>query len=145
MGISNFIELSMFSGATLILGRLGADVVAAHGIAINIGGFLFMVPLSVGMAASVIVGNKIGEKNLVGARYSSFYSLKFGCALAIINSIILLTFSDVLVSFFTQDPNVMQLGIVLLMFAAFFQIADALVIGAQGSLRGYKVLSLIHI
>ena len=68
MGISNFIELSMFSGATLILGRLGADVVAAHGIAINIGGFLFMVPLSVGMAASVIVGNKIGEKNLVGAR-----------------------------------------------------------------------------
>ena len=139
MGISNFIELSMFSGATLILGRLGADVVAAHGIAINIGGFLFMVPLSVGMAASVIVGNKIGEKNLVGARYSSFYSLKFGCALAIINSIILLTFSDVLVSFFTQDPNVMQLGIVLLMFAAFFQIADALVIGAQGSLRGYKV------
>ena len=139
MGISNFIELSMFSGATLILGRLGADVVAAHGIAINIGGFLFMVPLSIGMAASVIVGNKIGEKNLVGARYSSFYSLKFGCALGLINSIILLTFSDVLISFFTQDPNVMQLGIVLLMFAAFFQIADALVIGAQGSLRGYKV------
>ena len=139
MGISNFIELSMFSGATLILGRLGADVVAAHGIAINIGGFLFMVPLRGGMASSVIVRNKIGEKNLVGARYSSFYSLKFGCALAIINSIILLTFSDILVSFFTQDPNVMQLGIVLLMFAAFFQIADALVIGAQGSLRGYKV------
>ena len=139
MGISNFIELSMFSGATLILGRLGADVVAAHGIAINIGGFLFMVPLSVGMAASVIVGNKIGEKNLVGARYSSFYSLKFGCALGLINSIILLGFSDVLVSFFTQDPNVMQLGMILLMFAAFFQIADALVIGAQGSLRGYKV------
>jgi MATE family multidrug resistance protein len=139
MGISNFIELSMFSGATLILGRLGADVVAAHGIAINIGGFLFMVPLSIGMAASVIVGNKIGEKNLVGARYSSFYSLKFGCALGLINSIILLTFSDVLISFFTQDPNVMQLGVVLLMFAAFFQIADALVIGAQGSLRGYKV------
>jgi MATE family multidrug resistance protein len=98
-----------------------------------------MVPLSVGMAASVIVGNKIGEKNLVGARYSSFYSLKFGCALGLINSIILLTFSDVLVSFFTQDPNVMQLGMILLMFAAFFQIADALVIGAQGSLRGYKV------
>ena len=139
MGISNFIELSMFSGATLILGRLGADVVSAHGIALNIGGLLFMVPLSVGMASSVIVGNKIGEKNLVGARYSSFYSLKFGCALGLINSIILLSFSDLLVSFFTQDPNVLQLGIILLMFAAVFQIADALVIGAQGSLRGYKV------
>ena len=44
-----------------------------------------------------------------------------------------------MVSFFTQDTNVMQLGMILLMFAAFFQIADALVIGAQGSLRGYKV------
>tara|TARA_Y100001960_G_C14776543_1_gene883562 strand:- start:2890 stop:4338 length:1449 start_codon:yes stop_codon:yes gene_type:complete len=139
MGASNFIELSMFSGATLILGRLGADVVAAHGIAINIGGFLFMVPLSVGMAASVIVGNKIGENKLKGARYSSFYSLKFGCTLGIVNTIILLTCSDLLVSFFTQDPNVKQLGVLLLIFAAFFQIADALVIGAQGSLRGYKV------
>ena len=139
MGISNFIELSMFSGATLILGRLGADVVAAHGIAINIGGLLFMVPLSVGMAASVIVGNKIGENNLIGARYSSFYSLKFGCFLGFMNMIILLGFSDVLLSFFTQDPKVIELGVLLLMFAAFFQIADALVIGAQGSLRGYKV------
>ena len=53
--------------------------------------------------------------------------------------IILLGFSDVLLSFFTQDPKVIELGVLLLMFAAFFQIADALVIGAQGSLRGYKV------
>ncbi len=139
MGISNFIELSMFSGATLILGRLGADVVSAHGIALNIGGLLFMVPLSVGMASSVIVGNKIGKGNLIGARYSSFYSLKFGCFLAFFNMMILLTASEFLVSIINQDPNVIEIAVLLLVFAAFFQVADALVIGAQGSLRGYKV------
>jgi len=139
MGISNFIELSMFSGATLILGRLGADVVSAHGIALNIGGLLFMVPLSVGMASSVIVGNKIGARDFRGARYSSFYSLKFGCSLAFFNMMILLTASEFLVSIINQDPKVIEIAVLLLMFAAFFQVADALVIGAQGSLRGYKV------
>ena len=132
----------MFSGATLILGRLGADVVSAHGIALNIGGLLFMVPLSVGMASSVIVGNKIGEGNLVGARYSSFYSLKFGCFLAFFNMMILLTASEFLVSIINQDPNVIEIAVLLLVFAAFFQVADALVIGAQGSLRAVSYTHL---
>ena len=139
MGLGNFIELTMFSGATLILGRLGSEVIAAHGIALNIGGFFFMVPLSIGMAASVIVGKQIGEGNLLGAKYSTYFSMKFGTMLALVNSLILILYSELIVSsFFSSDPEVIAIAVILLKFAAFFQVADAIAMCGIGSLRGYK-------
>ena len=139
LAASNFIELSMFSGATLVLGSLGSQVVASHGIAINIGGLLFMVPLSIGMAAAVRVGNKVGERDFQAARYSSFYSLKFGGVLALFNTLFLLLFAELVVtSIWPSDPAVIELAVILLMFAAFFQIPDSLAMCGMGSLRGYK-------
>ena len=34
----------MFSGAGIILGRFGSEVIAANGIAMTIGGLFFMIP-----------------------------------------------------------------------------------------------------
>jgi len=139
LGLSNFFEIGMFSGSTLILGSLGSQVVAAHGIALNIGGLLFMVPMSIGLAAAVRVGNKVGEQDFKGARYSSFYAVKFGSSLGLINSFVLLLFAELIVSsIFTDDQAVISIAVVLLMFAALFQVADAVAMCGMGSLRGYK-------
>ena len=139
LGLSNFFEIGMFSGSTLILGSLGSQVVAAHGIALNIGGLLFMVPMSIGLAAAVRVGNKVGEQDFKGARYSSFYAVKFGTSLGLINSFLLLLFAELIVSsIFTDDQAVISIAVVLLMFAALFQVADAVAMCGMGSLRGYK-------
>jgi MATE family multidrug resistance protein len=43
IGIGIFIELSMFSGAAIILSVLGEVVVASHTVAINIASLFFMV------------------------------------------------------------------------------------------------------
>ena len=64
IGIGIFIELSMFSGAAVILSVLGEVVVAAHTVAINIASLFFMVPLAIGLAAATRVGNLLGEKIL---------------------------------------------------------------------------------
>ena len=138
VGLSNFIEVSMFAGASLILGRLGSEVIAAHGIALNIGGLFFMVPLSIGLAAAVRVGNLVGERSYHKARYSSFSSIKFGVIAALFNTFIILMFADHIVDFYTQDLTVIKIVLLLLMFAAFFQIPDGIAMCAVGSLRGYK-------
>ena len=138
VGVSNFVEVSMFAGASLILGRLGSEVIAAHGIALNIGGIFFMVPLSIGLAAAVRVGNQIGAKKILKAKYSAFSAIRFGSVAALFNTFILLTFSDIIVGFYTQDIEVIKIAVILLMFAAFFQIPDSLAMSAVGSLRGYK-------
>ena len=138
VGLSNFVEVSMFAGASLTLGRLGSEVIAAHGISLNIGGIFFMVPLSIGLAAAVRVGNKVGAKDLNNARYAAFSSIRFGVIAALINTFIILMFADFIVNFYTQDTEVIKIAVILLMFAAFFQIPDSLAMCAVGSLRGYK-------
>ena len=71
IGFGVFVELSMFSGAALILGSLGATVISAHTVAINIASVFFILPLSFGLAAATRIGNLVGEKNLLQAKYAS--------------------------------------------------------------------------
>ena len=63
IGLGIFVELSMFSGAAIILGPLGDLIVASHAVALSIASFLFMVPLSIGLAAATRVGNLLGAEH----------------------------------------------------------------------------------
>jgi len=138
IGFGIFVELSMFSGAALILGSLGQTVVSAHTIAINIASVLFMLPLSIGLAAATRVGNLIGEGSPIQARYASHVSILICVSGAILNTVLILAFRDTLVSIYTNDLEVFNIAYQLLLFGAIFQIADGLQMGALGSLRGYK-------
>jgi len=138
VGLGNFIELSMFSGAGIILGRFGSEVIASNGIALTIGGLFFMVPLAVGNAAAVRVGNNVGAKELIAAKYSAYFALRLAVICAIIASILIVTYAEFLASLLNQNPEVISLAVTLLFFAAFFQIADGLAMGGIGALRGYK-------
>ncbi len=138
IGLGISIELSMFSGAAVILGILGETVVASHSIAINIASVFFMVPLSIGLAAATRVGNLIGEENLRQAKVSSYSTIYMCMFAALINSIIILLFRDFIVGIYTTDILVLELATSLLIFAAIFQLPDGIQMGALGSLRGYK-------
>ena len=137
-GLGVFVELSMFSGAALILGSLGATVISAHTVAINIASVLFILPLSFGLAAATRIGNLVGEKELRKAKYASHVAIMICLAGAIVNTIIILTFREALVSLYSADLTVISIAINLLLFAAIFQIPDGMQMGALGSLRGYK-------
>ena len=138
VGLGNFIELSMFSGAGIILGRFGSEVIAANGIALTIGGLFFMVPLSIGNAAAVRVGNNVGAKNLKGAKYSSYFSLRLATVCALMMSLTINVNAEFLSGLLNSNPKVVSLAVILLGFAAFFQVADGLAMASIGSLRGYK-------
>ena len=56
MGMSMIFEAMLFNSATLIMGTFGAASVAANQIAMNVGSLTFMVPLGIGLAATVRVG-----------------------------------------------------------------------------------------
>ena len=79
-----FVELSMFSGAALIISFFGSTALAAHTIAINIVGLLFMLPLSLGLASAIRVGNLVGEQNYSQANYASNFSLRSSIFIAVI-------------------------------------------------------------
>jgi MATE family multidrug resistance protein len=56
MGLAMVFEVMLFSAATLMMGRLGTAPLAAHQIALNVPSITFMVPLGIGMAATIRVG-----------------------------------------------------------------------------------------
>ena len=133
-----FVELSMFSGAALVISFFGANSLAAHTIAINLVGLLFMLPLSLGLASAIRVGNLIGEKNYSQANYASNFSLRFSLIVAITNFILIISMGSLLISIYTSDPNVSVIALTLLAYAAIFQVPDAIGYSAIGSLRGHK-------
>ena len=59
-GASTFIEMSAFSGMTLIMGRVGGLEAAAWSIALNVTALVFMVPLGLSTATGVLVGRAFG-------------------------------------------------------------------------------------
>ena len=138
VGLGNFVELSMFSGTGIILGRFGSEVIAANGVALTIGGLFFMVPLAIGNAAAVRVGNNVGANKLIGAKYSSYFALRLATICALITSLLILINAEFLATILNSNPKVVSLAVTLLFFAAFFQIADGLAMGGIGALRGYK-------
>ena len=138
IGLGIFIELAMFSGAALIISPLGKEIVAGHAIAMNIASFFFVISLSVGLAAATRVGNLIGAKRMLDARFASISSICLCTMIAIINTIIILTFKDQLSAMFSSEDAVVLIATSLLVFAAIFQIPDGAQIGAIGALRGYK-------
>ena len=138
IGLGIFIELSMFSGAAIILSVLGEIVVASHSVAINIASLFFMVPLAIGLASSTRVGNLIGEKNPIQAKVAATSTIMLCISGALINSIIIITFGSMIVSLYTTELPVIELAVSLILFAAIFQLPDGIQMGALGSLRGYK-------
>lgn len=138
VGLGNFIELSMFSGAGIILGRFGSEVIAANGIALTIGGLFFMIPLSIGNAAAVRVGNNVGANNMKGAKYSSYFSLRLATVCALMMSLTIIINAEFLAGLLNNNTEVIALAVILLGFAAFFQVADGLAMASIGSMRGYK-------
>ena len=138
IGLGIFIELSMFSGAAIILSVLGEIVVAGHSVAINIASLFFMVPLAIGLASSTRVGNLIGERNPKQAKVAATSTIMLCMMGAAINSVIIILFGSYIVGLYTTELLVLELAISLIFFASIFQLPDGIQMGALGSLRGYK-------
>ena len=138
IGFGVFVELSMFSGAALILGSLGSSVISGHTVAINIVSVLFILPLSFGLAAATRIGNLVGEVEFEKAKYASHVAILICFSGAILNMAVILIFRESLVSIYSSDVAIISIAINLLLFGAIFQIPDGMQMGALGSLRGYK-------
>ena len=138
IGGANFLEVSLFSAITLAIGRLGVDAVAAHQSATNIAGLVFMVPMALGMAASVRVGFNVGRNDLAAARRSGLVAFAVCACFSLAATAAIYFGRATLAGFYSNQIAVLTIAAELLVFAAAFQLADGLQVAAIGSLRGYK-------
>lgn len=138
IGAAIFFEVGFFSVIALFLTPLGTVVVAGHQVAINMSSLTFMIPLSLGMALTVMVSQQLGRKQPEQAARISWLGVKVNLVLALVNAGLIMTFAPYIAQLYSTDPKVVAIGTSLLAFAALFQISDAIQIAAAGALRGYQ-------
>lgn len=147
IGLSFFLEVSLFTFIGLLIARFGVTTVAAQQVVMSITAIFYMLPQSVGTAVAVRVGQNLGLGKLWRARYVSGVGLCIGFAGAVSTALLLLLWRGDLLAFYTRDAAVVALGASLLVLGAFFQLSDATQTIASYALRGYKITRvpmLIH-
>lgn len=138
IGVMVFFEVSLFIASALAIGTLGTVPVAAHQVAVNYAGLMFMVPLGLSGAIIVRVGNAVGRRDRAGARRAGVVGMLMALGFGALSSAVMVLFPEAIVRLYTADPEVVSLAAGLLFFAAVFQLADCLQVSAAGALRGLK-------
>ncbi len=138
IGFTIFVEASMFCVIALFLASLGPVVVAGHQIALNVTSLTFMVPLSIGMALTLRVAFLVGAGTSGTAHLLSRSSLILAAGTALVFASLLYGFAGAIARLYTSDPQVQSVTVLLVKFAAAFQIADVIQVTCISALRGYK-------
>lgn len=138
IGFSIFFETAVFSAVTLLMSRFDTVTIAAHQAAINFASTLYMIPLSICMSLTILVGFESGSGRLKDARQYSIIGIGSAAALSLLTALVLLFAGSSVAGLYSNEPEVISLIRHFLIYAIFFQISDAIATPTQGALRGYK-------
>jgi MATE family multidrug resistance protein len=138
IGLTFLVDVSAFTFMSLFIARLGPLAIAGHQIAANLAALTYMVPLALGNAGAVVVGQAIGANHYGRARHAGVVALGLGVAVAIPIAAVLFFGRDAIADLYTNDASVAAAAASLIALVAGYHIADALQGVVVNVLRGYK-------
>lgn len=136
-------ETSLFAAASLLMGMIGKEVLAAHGIALQLASIAFMIPLGLAQVATVRVGLAYGRSDMMGVRRAAVSVLLVSFGFSIFGSTLFAIMPRELGGLFldtrqAEAQSVLDYAVALIVIAGVFQLADGLQAVAAGLLRGLK-------
>ena len=135
-GFQYFFEVGAFSFAVIMIGWIGANELAAHQIAINLASISFMAVLGISQAASIRVGNAMGEQNIVNVRKAGFTGIILGASIMSLAGLTFILLNNFLPTLYINDEVVISIASRLIIIAALFQLSDGIQAVGIGVLRG---------
>ncbi|HRP10678.1 MAG TPA: MATE family efflux transporter [Terricaulis sp.] len=103
--VSQAVEAGAFSAMTVIAGRIGADVVAAYQILLNVMALVFMIALGTGAASGVLVSEAIGRRAPADAARAGWTGLGINTIGMLIAALVVLVFAHPISRIYTADAN----------------------------------------
>ncbi|KAJ3982369.1 mate-domain-containing protein [Lentinula detonsa] len=120
----------------LVASQLGSDVVlASQSILVVTSSITWQGPFALGIAASIRIGNLLGERDSLRAGAAAKGVVAVGFAIAGLMSILLLAFRNSFAYLFNNDPEVVSTVASIIPILAAFQIFDATAGITSGILR----------
>ncbi|MFN3595810.1 MAG: MATE family efflux transporter [Rubricoccaceae bacterium] len=141
IGATFGLEAGLFAASTLLVGQLGTAALAAHQVALNAASVTFMVPLGIGMAATVRVGQAVGAGDVRGAARAGGVAVALGATFMLGAALLFWLRPEWVIAVYTGgrgETAVATLAVQLLGVAAVFQLFDGTQAAAAGALRGLK-------
>ena len=138
IGLTVFCEQSIFGAVGLLMATYGTTVLAAHQAAMNFTTIVYMLPLSVSMAITILVGYEVGGGRENGARAYIRLSRVLTLVFVGVIALVLAAMRDSVAALYTTNPEVQELLRVFLLYALVMQFCDCVNAPLQGALRGYK-------
>jgi len=136
------LEGSIFSIATILIGRMDVLSSASHNIVLNLASTTFMVPLAISSAASIKVAEawSQGDKELV--KYNCLSTNFLSTIFMIFTAMCYWLFPESILRIMTDDYLLIERCTSMLFILAFFQIPDGIQVTMWGTLRAFKVAKL---
>ncbi|GAA3892329.1 MATE family efflux transporter [Gibbsiella dentisursi] len=138
VALAIFFEVTLFAVVALLVSPLGIVAVAGHQIALNFSALMFVLPLSLGVAATIRVGHSLGEGSVEGARIAANASIGVGIAMATATALFTAILREPIALLYNDNPAVVMMASHLMLLAALYQISDSIQVIGSGILRGYK-------
>jgi MATE family, multidrug efflux pump len=112
-------------------------VLAAQQIVVNLDAVLYMLPVSIGIATSTLVSQRIGAGTPEAARVIARRGIGFAALCATLCSSALIVARPVVVAGYTANPQVAAAAMPLLTIVGFYHLADAVQVSTAFVLRAY--------
>jgi MATE family multidrug resistance protein len=138
IGATYLVDVTAYTFMALFIARLGPTLSAAHQIAGNVGGVLFMLPLSIGHAAGVLAGHALGAGDRMRAKQTARLALGLGFGFALLTGSAVWWSAATIAALYSADRTVQASAVILLHIVAFYHVADATLGVTVNVLRGYR-------
>lgn len=139
IGLSIFFEITLFSIISLLISLfMGIDDIISHQIAINFSSLIFIIPLSLSIATTILIGFYLGLGHKNNAKTISWISQIIGIIISIFIILISIFFRKKIATLYNPNKNIINLSSHLILLASFYQFSDSIQIIGSGILKGYK-------
>lgn len=141
-GVHFFIDIAGFTFFILLIGRLGTVSLAATNIALNINTLAFMPMIGMGIAISVLVGQRLGENRPELAERSTYSAFHLTFLYMTTIALFYVVWPDLFMKPFAaqSDPTrfapIRVLTVVLLRFVALYSVFDTMNIIFASAIKG---------
>lgn len=139
------IEFVAFNSITVIMGRISGIYAAAQNVVCTITTISFMIPLAIANAAAVKVGYTNGAKEFPAMKKYAFTAMGISTSFMAFSALIVAIAPGIIMSLFTSDTELIEIGIPIVYTLCFFQVFDGLQVALAGIFRGLKQTKIVMI
>lgn len=143
IGIFIALESGLFAVVTYLMGAIGTDVLAAHQIVLQTVVIIFMIPLGISYAATIRVGQWLGQQDLEKVQIAGYLSIAIGLIFNLLVAIAFLVFPQVIIGLYLDlhDPAnlpVIKMAVPMLTIGVVALILDGMQKIVYGALQGLQ-------